>query len=75
MPSLAPVPWEDPLDIACVLTVLHTKGFNFNETCGVLPSCVDDDHPAKYEPISCEEWVRLRFEATNVEAKEAKEDR
>ena len=28
-------------------------GFNFNETCGVLPTCVDEDHPAKYEPISC----------------------
>jgi isopenicillin N synthase-like dioxygenase len=30
-------------------------GFNFNETCGVLPTCVDEDHPAKYEPISCGE--------------------
>ncbi|KAL4724522.1 hypothetical protein ACLX1H_007963 [Fusarium chlamydosporum] len=28
-------------------------GFNFNETVAVLPSCVDEDHPAKYEPISC----------------------
>ena len=35
-------------------------GFNLNETCGVLPSCVDVDHPAKYEAISCEEWVSLR---------------
>ncbi|KAH8690451.1 hypothetical protein BGW36DRAFT_439553 [Talaromyces proteolyticus] len=42
-------------------------GFNFNETCGVLPSCVDSDHPAKYEPISCSEWVHLRFKATNLE--------
>ncbi|KIW18952.1 hypothetical protein PV08_03241 [Exophiala spinifera] len=41
-------------------------GFNFNETCGVLPSCVDEDHPAKYEPISCQEWVHLRFKATNI---------
>ncbi|OIW35715.1 2OG-Fe(II) oxygenase [Coniochaeta ligniaria NRRL 30616] len=45
-------------------------GFNFNETCGVLPSCIDEEHPAKYEPISCEEWVRLRFKATNMESKD-----
>ncbi|KAH9884543.1 2OG-Fe(II) oxygenase [Xylariomycetidae sp. FL2044] len=43
-------------------------GFNFNETCGVLPSCIDEEHPAKYEPISCQEWVRLRFEATNIKS-------
>ncbi|KAL4910211.1 hypothetical protein BDW74DRAFT_186345 [Aspergillus multicolor] len=36
-------------------------GFNFNEQCGVLPSCVDDDHPVKYEPISCGEWNQMRF--------------
>jgi isopenicillin N synthase-like dioxygenase len=30
-------------------------GFNFNEECSVLPTCVDDQHPAKYEPISCGE--------------------
>ena len=40
-------------------------GFNFNETCGVLPSCIDDEHPAKYEPISCGEWTQLRFEQTD----------
>lgn len=28
-------------------------GFNFNETVAVLPSCIDEQHPAKYEPISC----------------------
>lgn len=39
-------------------------GFNFNETCGVLPSCADEEHPAKYEPISCEEWVQLRLAQT-----------
>lgn len=37
-------------------------GFNFNEKCGVLPSCVDDEHPAKYEPISCGDWCQLRFQ-------------
>ncbi|TFK50927.1 2OG-Fe(II) oxygenase superfamily protein [Heliocybe sulcata] len=39
-------------------------GFNFNETVGVLPSCIDEERPAKYDPISCEEWVRLRFAQT-----------
>jgi hypothetical protein len=28
-------------------------GFNFNETCSVLPSCIDEEHPPKYEPIGC----------------------
>ncbi|KIV91974.1 hypothetical protein PV10_06459 [Exophiala mesophila] len=46
-------------------------GFNFNETCGVLPSCVDNDHPAKYEPISCGDWTQLRFEQTDVQPKVA----
>lgn len=39
-------------------------GFNLNETCGVLPSCVDEENPAKYDPISCEDWLRRRFEKT-----------
>lgn len=30
-------------------------GFNFNEKCAVLPSCMSDRHPAKYEPITCGE--------------------
>lgn len=30
-------------------------GFNFNEKCGVLPSCMDENNPAKYEPITCGE--------------------
>lgn len=33
-------------------------GFNFNEECGVLPSCTSESNPAKYEPITCGE-VRL----------------
>jgi len=51
-----------------LLTESFFTGFNFNETCGVLPSCIDDAHPAKYEPISCAEWVRLRFEKTTINA-------
>ena len=34
-------------------------GFNFNEKCGVLPSWIDEDHPPKYEPISCGDWCKL----------------
>lgn len=30
-------------------------GFNYNETCSVLPQCIGLDNPAKYEPISCGE--------------------
>jgi isopenicillin N synthase-like dioxygenase len=26
-------------------------GFNFNEKCGVLPSCTSPENPAKYEPM------------------------
>lgn len=37
------------------LSMPFSFGFNFNETVGVLPSCVDEEHPAKYEPISCGE--------------------
>ncbi|KAJ9607081.1 hypothetical protein H2200_008153 [Cladophialophora chaetospira] len=44
-------------------------GFNFNEKCGVLPSCVDEDHPAKYEPISCGDWCQLRFQQTDMDTK------
>ncbi|KAJ5584452.1 uncharacterized protein N7459_004252 [Penicillium hispanicum] len=28
-------------------------GFNPDSICRVVPSCVDEDHPALYEPISC----------------------
>lgn len=37
-------------------------GFNFNEKCGVLPSCIDENNPPKYEPISCGDWCQLRFQ-------------
>lgn len=37
-------------------------GFNFNETCGVLPTCTDEDNPPKYEPISCGDVSRCRFQ-------------
>ncbi|RDW87310.1 hypothetical protein BP5796_03004 [Coleophoma crateriformis] len=41
-------------------------GFGLNEKCAVLPSCVDEAHPAKYEDITCVEWLRKRVEATYV---------
>jgi isopenicillin N synthase-like dioxygenase len=28
-------------------------GFNFNETCSVLPICTDEQNPPRYEPITC----------------------
>ncbi|KAI7786306.1 putative oxoglutarate 3-dioxygenase [Diaporthe eres] len=37
-------------------------GFNFNEKCGVLPTCTSESNPPKYEPITCGEWCQLRFE-------------
>jgi len=46
-------------------------GFNFNEKCGVLPSCVDENHPPRYEPISCGDWCQLRFQQTDVGSKVA----
>ncbi|CRK11171.1 hypothetical protein BN1723_009305 [Verticillium longisporum] len=39
-------------------------GFNFNETCSVLPSCTDEKNPPKYEPISCGNWCAQRFAKT-----------
>lgn len=45
-------------------------GFNFNEKCGVLPSCFSESNPAKYEPVSCGDWCQLRFKQTDVETNE-----
>ncbi len=47
--------------VLCALTTSRYSmpfffGFNFNEKCGVLPSCTGPDNPAKYEPISCGDW-------------------
>ena len=35
------------------------QGFNFNEKCGVVPTCIDENHPAKYEPARCGEVCSL----------------
>ncbi|KAK9799919.1 hypothetical protein SCARD494_01712 [Seiridium cardinale] len=34
-------------------------GFNPEAVCEVVPTCVDEDHPALYEPISCGKNLRL----------------
>jgi len=33
-------------------------GFNFNEKCGVVPTCVSESNPAKYQPATCGEVRR-----------------
>ncbi|KXJ91512.1 2OG-Fe(II) oxygenase [Microdochium bolleyi] len=35
-------------------------GFNLNESCGVLDSCVRPGEEKKYDEISCVDWVRRR---------------
>lgn len=43
-------------------------GFNFNEILSVLPTCIDENNPPKYEPISCGEvsvFLRRRLLLSN----------
>lgn len=54
-------------------------GFNPDSVCKVVPSCVDEDHPALYGPISCGKvilipiynffryWTRLTFRYSGIE--------
>ncbi|KAI1734299.1 2OG-Fe(II) oxygenase [Xylaria scruposa] len=42
-------------------------GFNLNESCGVLDSCVGEGEEKKYGEISCEEWVQRRARAMHRE--------
>lgn len=48
-------------------------GFNLNESCGVLDSCVGADGVRRYEEVGCREWVRRRVrmmhETTGEEGK------
>lgn len=41
-------------------------GFNLNESCGVLDSCVAEGEAKKYDEISCEEWVQRRARAMHI---------
>ncbi|KAK9422034.1 putative Fe2OG dioxygenase domain-containing protein [Seiridium unicorne] len=36
-------------------------GLNFNCVESVIPSCISQTNPAKYEPISCGDWCQMRF--------------
>ncbi|KAJ5916539.1 hypothetical protein N7504_000554 [Penicillium tannophilum] len=36
-------------------------GFNPDSVCRVVPTCVDEEHPALYEPVSCGKWHRDRL--------------
>ncbi|KAI0485985.1 2OG-Fe(II) oxygenase [Xylaria cf. heliscus] len=42
-------------------------GFNLNESCGVLDSCVAEGEEKKYGEISCQEWVQRRSRAMHRE--------
>ncbi|KAJ5793600.1 hypothetical protein N7457_000199 [Penicillium paradoxum] len=37
-------------------------GFNPDSVCKVVPSCIDEAHPALYEPISSGKWYRDRLD-------------
>lgn len=46
-------------------------GFNLNESCDVLDSCVPEGEEKKYQEISCREWVERRAKGMNqVDLKE-----
>lgn len=43
------------------LSIPFFFGFNLDEGCGVLKSCIKEGEHAKYEDISCREWVDKRM--------------
>lgn len=52
-------------------------GFNLNESCGVLDSCVGEDGVRRYEEVGCLEWVKRRvrmMHETGGDAKQESED-
>ena len=46
-------------------------GFNLNESCGVLESCVEPGDAKQLDEISCLEWVKRRMTAMKVSENEA----
>ncbi|UJO13214.1 2-oxoglutarate-Fe(II) type oxidoreductase ppzC [Fulvia fulva] len=48
-------------------------GLNFNCVEGVIPSCVNEQNSARYEPISCGDWCQLRFKQESVDFAKAKD--
>lgn len=49
-------------------------GFNLNESCGVLDSCVGADGVRRYEEVGCLEWVRRRVGMMHETGEGAKEE-
>ncbi|OLN95886.1 putative iron/ascorbate oxidoreductase-like protein 1 [Colletotrichum chlorophyti] len=41
-------------------------GFNFDQRLGVLPTCVDEQNPAKYEPVACGELIAKRLALAEI---------
>ncbi|KAL3300890.1 2OG-Fe(II) oxygenase superfamily protein [Colletotrichum asianum] len=46
-------------------------GFNFDQKLGVLPTCVDEAHPAKYEPVTCGELIAKRLARTEINSRQS----
>ncbi|KAK0610766.1 hypothetical protein B0T14DRAFT_529070 [Immersiella caudata] len=45
------------------LSMAFFFGFNLNESCGVLDTCVEEGEEMKYEEVSCFEWTQRRLKA------------
>ncbi|KAK0724315.1 hypothetical protein B0H67DRAFT_567628 [Lasiosphaeris hirsuta] len=50
------------------LSMAFFFGFNLNESCGVLDTCVEPGEEKKYDEISCQEWTRRRLRAMHTKA-------
>ncbi|KAK3689740.1 hypothetical protein B0T22DRAFT_499383 [Podospora appendiculata] len=45
------------------LSMAFFFGFNLDETCDVLDSCVGEGEVKRYEPVACHEWTARRIRA------------
>jgi len=45
------------------LSMAFFFGFNLNESCGVLDTCVEEGEEKKYDEVSCYEWTQRRLKA------------
>ncbi|KAK3313015.1 hypothetical protein B0H66DRAFT_384058 [Apodospora peruviana] len=55
------------------LSMAFFFGFNLNESCAVLDSCVGEGEAKKYEPVACHEWTARRVKAMHdTSGKEAR---
>ncbi|CEJ62812.1 hypothetical protein PMG11_11299 [Penicillium brasilianum] len=54
------VPHDSPEDR---MSVAFFFGFNFNEQCSVVPTCITPENPKRYEPVVCGDYVQQRLEA------------